>query len=116
MRRMVALVLVMLATVSAAHAQFFDKLSNPTTSVTLKHPRGLGLKIGKIAFGPPSGTCADQIVEALISDSVSQQMEVVDRQHLGAILAAHNLTTSGDVVLASAAALGKLPGHAALAL
>src|SRR5206468_6773091 len=54
---------------------------------------GLGLKISKIAFGPASGTCADQIVEALISDFVSQQVEVVDRQHLGAILAEHNLTT-----------------------
>ncbi len=114
MRRMVALVLVMLATVSAAQAQFFDKLSNPTTSVTLKHPPGLGLKISKIAFGPASGTCADQIVEALISDFVSQQMEVVDRQHLGAILAEHNLTTSGYVDQASAAALGKILGPSAL--
>jgi len=44
MRRMVALVLVLLATVSAAQAQFFDKLSNPTTSVTLKHPRASASK------------------------------------------------------------------------
>src|SRR5438046_9465871 len=107
MRRMVALVLVLLATVSAAQAQFFDKLSNPTTSVTLKHPPGLGLKIGKIAFGPASGTCADQIVEALISDFVSQQMEGVDRQHLCAILAEHNLTTTGYVEQSTAPAPGR---------
>ncbi|OLC74315.1 MAG: hypothetical protein AUH78_11445 [Gemmatimonadetes bacterium 13_1_40CM_4_69_8] len=114
MRRITALTVVLSAAVTTAQAQFFDKLSNPTTSVTLKHPPGLGLKISKIAFGPASGTCADQIVEALISDFVSQQMEVVDRQHLGAILAEHNLTTSGYVDQASAAALGKILGPSAL--
>src|SRR5881394_4565366 len=114
MRRMVALVVVLLATVSAAQAQFFDKLSNPTTSVTLKHPPGLGLKINKIAFGPASGTCADQIVEALISDFVSNQIEVVDREHLKSILAEHNFTVSGYVDQTSAAAIGKVIGPSAL--
>src|SRR2546426_102881 len=114
MRRITALTVVLSAAVTTAQAQFFDKLSNPTTQVTLHHPPGLGLKINKIAFGPASGTCADQIVEAVVSDFVSQQMEVVDRQHLGALLAEHNLTSSGYVDQTSAAAIGKILGPSAL--
>jgi tetratricopeptide (TPR) repeat protein len=114
MRRIVTQVLVLFATASAAHAQFWDKLSNPTTQVTLHHPPGLGLKINKVAFGAASGKCADQIVEAVVSDFVSQQVEVIDRQNLGALLAEHNLTTSGYVDQSSAAAIGRLLGPSAL--
>lgn len=114
MRRIIAPILILFATPSAAHAQFWDKLSNPTISVTLNHPPGLGLKVNKIAFGPASGTCADQIVEALISDFVSNQIEVVDRQNLNAILAEHDFTFSGYVDQASAAAIGKILGPSAL--
>jgi tetratricopeptide (TPR) repeat protein len=111
---MIALALLLLVPLSAASAQLFEHLSNPTISVTLHHPPGLGLKLSKIAFGPTSGRCADQIVDAVIQDFVSQQIEVVDRQHLDAILAEHNLTSSGYVDRASAAAIGRILGPSAL--
>jgi tetratricopeptide (TPR) repeat protein len=114
MRQMFALILTLSAIPSAAHAQLWDKLSNPTIPVTLNHPPGLGLKVSKIAFGPASGKCADQIVETLISDFVSNQIEVVDRQNLNTILAEHNLALSGYVDQASAAAIGKILGPSAL--
>jgi len=114
MRQTIALILTLSAIPSAAHAQLWDKLSNPTIPVTLNHPPGLGLKVSKIAFGPASGKCADQIVEASISDFVSNQIEVVDRQNLNSILAEHNLTLSGYVDQASAAAIGKILGPSAL--
>jgi tetratricopeptide (TPR) repeat protein len=114
MRPIILLELALLAPTAAAPAQFFDRLSNPTIAVTLNHPPGLGLRVNKVAFGPASGECADQIVEALISDFVAQQIDVVDREHLGAILAEHNLTTSGAVDQTSAAAIGKILGPSAL--
>lgn len=114
MRRIVALVLSMCVTASVAQAQFLDHLMNPTLPVTLTHPPGLGLKITKVAFGPASGKCADQIVEALVSDFVSNQVEVVDRQNLSTILAEHDFTLSGYVDQTSAAAIGKILGPSAL--
>ena len=114
MRRFITIVLVLFGTLSAAQAQFWDKLSNPTIPVKLDHPPGLGFKVDKIAFGPASGTCADQIVEALVSDFVANQMEVVDRQNLDAILTEHDLTLSGYVDQRSAAAIGKILGPSAL--
>jgi len=110
----VTLILIMFISVLTVHAQILDELFNPTISLTLKHPPELGFKVNKIAFGPASGTCADQIIEALISDFVSNQIEVVDRQNLNAILAEHNFTLSGYVDQASAAALGKILGPSAL--
>jgi len=108
------LFLTLFATLSPGYAQFWDKLTNPTVPITLNHPPGLNLKVNKIAFGPVSGTCADQIVDALISDFVSNQIEVVDRQNLNAILAEHNFTLSGYVDKASAAVIGKILGPSAL--
>lgn len=113
MRRIFVL-LVLFASASTVQAQFFDHLTNPTVSLKLNHPPGLGLKINKIAFGPASGQCADQIVDALIGDFVSNQIEVVDRQHLSAILAEQDLSLSGYVDQGSAAAIGKILGPSAL--
>lgn len=113
MRRIYILILLspLLTTASVAQGPLFG---NPTLKLMIQHPPLLGLKVTKIAFGPASGECADQIVEALISDFVSNQVEVVDRQHLDAVLAEHHLTISGSVDQKSAAAIGKLLGPSAL--
>jgi tetratricopeptide (TPR) repeat protein len=92
------------------NAQFFEELSNPTVSITLKHPPGFGVKVNKIAFGPSSGTCSDEIIDALISDFVTNNIEVVDRANLNTILQEHSFTLSGSVDQTSAAALGKILG------
>ncbi len=114
MRWIVTLTLVLFGSLSAAHAQFFDHLTNPTLSVRLKHPAGLGLKISKIAFGPTSGQCSGQIVGALIDDFVSNRIEVIDRENLDAILAEHDFSLSGYVDQTSAAAIGKIIGPSAI--
>lgn len=95
-------------------AQFFDELSNPKVTVQLKHPPGFGMKVNKIAFGPSSGTCSDQIIDALIGDLVSNNVEVVDRANLNTLLAEHSFTLSGSVDKNSAAVMGKILGPSVL--
>lgn len=108
------LYLVIFFICSSSNAQFFDRLSNPQVTVSLTHPPGFGIKVNKVAFGPSSGTCSDQIVDALISDFVSNNIEVVDRTNLNTILSEHSFTLSGSVDKTSAAALGKILGPSVL--
>lgn len=95
-------------------AQGFDAMSNPKILVKLTHPPGLGLKIDKVVFNPATGNCADQIIDALISDFVSNNVEVIDRENLQAVLAEHNLNLSGYVDKNSAVSIGKIIGPSAL--
>lgn len=114
MFRLIATAIVTLATWSVAHAQLFDALANPDVNVKIDHPPGLGIKINKVAFGPSSGKCADEIVDSLISMLVSNQIEVVDREHVAAIAAEKNLAKTGQVDRQNAIALGKLIGPSVL--
>lgn len=114
MRKVAGLALVLLAAASFARAQFWDNLTNPKVKVTLQHPPGLGLTVSKIAFGTPYGQCADQITDGLVTDFVSSQIEVVDRQHLDTILREHNFNLSGYVDQSTAAELGKIMGPSVL--
>ena len=95
-----------------AHAQVFHRLSNPQISINLTHPPGLGLTIKKVAFGPSTGNCSDQIIEALIGDFVANNVEVVDREHLNTILSEHALTLNGTQ--SNSVAIGKLIGPSVL--
>jgi len=97
-----------------AAAQGLDALSNPKIYVKLTHPPGLGLKINKVVFNPATGNCSDQIIDALISDFVSNNVEVIDRNNLQAILAEHDFTFSGYVDKNSAASIGKIIGPSAM--
>lgn len=108
------LTLAFLLFVLSAQAQFLDRLSNPQVTINLAHPPGLGLKVTKIAFGPASGNCSDQIIDAIKSDFVNNNIEVIDRENLTSILAEHEFTFSGYVNQASAAAIGKILGPSAL--
>jgi tetratricopeptide (TPR) repeat protein len=114
MYRLIAVAIVALATGSVAQAQLFDALTNPEVNVKINHPPGLGMKINKVAFGPASGNCADELVDSLISMLVSNQVEVLDREHLAAIAAEKNLASTGQVDRDSAIALGKLIGPSVL--
>lgn len=115
MRRIPPLVVVlaMLAPGSAG-AQFFERLSNPTITVSLTHPPDLGLKVTKIAFGAASGECSNELLDLVVADFVGGGIEVIDRQNLDAILAEQKLTASGVIDMSSAAALGKILGPTAL--
>ena len=100
----------------ALPAQILDRLTNPKITVTLKHPPGLGLQINRVAFGPASGARAGEIVDALSGALVSGGMQVLDRQHLAAALAEHQLNLSGYVDRQTAVAMGKFLGSTALLL
>jgi len=110
----VPLFVLLIFSVVTAHAQFFDALSNPTILVTLKHPPISGVKINKVAFGLPTGNCGDQITDALQSDFVANQVEVIDREHLNSMLAEHNFTLSGYVDQSTAVTMGKFLGPTTL--
>jgi tetratricopeptide (TPR) repeat protein len=112
--RRIMLFLLIIFTYFTCNAQFWDEISNPKVNINLTHPPGLGLKVNKIAFGPATGNCADQIVSALISDFINNKIEVIDRENLSTLLSEHNFTFSGYVDQGSAAAIGKILGPSAL--
>jgi tetratricopeptide (TPR) repeat protein len=99
---------------SNANAQFFDRLLNPTVTVTINHPAQFGFKINKIAFGPSTGECGDQVTEAVKSDFAANHVEMYEREQLNAILAEHHFSLSGYADQASTAPLGKILGPTTL--
>ncbi|HUR80660.1 MAG TPA: SHOCT domain-containing protein [Thermoanaerobaculia bacterium] len=100
----------------SAHAQFWDKLTNPRVTVTLKHPPYLGLTVKRIAFAPiaNAGDCADQFLDAVSTDFVGSGADVVDRQNLEAMLAEHRFNLTEFTDANQKAQLGKMLGPAAL--
>jgi len=114
LRRAFTILFVVIGFIPTTKAQFFDELSNPQVSVKLNHPPGLGLKINKIAFNTTTGNCADQIIDAIISDFVSNNIEVIDRANLKTILAEHNFNFTGYVDQTTAVSIGKIIGPSAL--
>jgi tetratricopeptide (TPR) repeat protein len=96
---------------NSTFAQFFGP---PSTSVLLNHPPNLGLKVNKIVFNQATGECADQIVNELISLFVSNNVEVIDRDNLTAILREQNFSWSGYVDQSTALSIGKIIGPSAM--
>jgi len=114
MKKVLLILLIGTVFIINASAQGFDALSNPKISVPLTHPPGLGLLINKVIFNPASGNCSDQIIDALISEFVTNEVEVIDRNNLQAILAEHDFNFSGYVDKNSAASIGKIIGPSAM--
>jgi tetratricopeptide (TPR) repeat protein len=112
--RVIVFLFVFIGFTTTSKAQFFDELSNPQVSVKIDHAPGLGLKINKVSFNTATGNCADQIITALQSDFVSNNVEVIDRENLTTILKEHDFTFSGYVDQTTAAAIGKIIGPSAL--
>ena len=108
------LLLISIVLVVNTYAQVFDALSNPQILVDLTHPPGLGLKIDKVVFNPATGNCSDQIIDALISDFVTNDIEVLDRNNLQMILAEQDFNLSGYVDKKSAVSIGKIIGPSAM--
>ncbi len=96
-----------------ASAQFMDKLTKPKVPVPLRHPPGLGLNVKRIAFGQSSGECADQIVDLLTESLVRSGIDVIDRQHLQAILDEHKFQVSMYLDSSTALQLGRILGPTA---
>jgi hypothetical protein len=103
----------MVFTSQISFGQLFQELSNPSLTFTLHHPPILGIKVDKVAFNT-SGECANQVIDKIVSDFVSNKVEVIDRRNLDAILKEHNLTLSGYIDQSTAAAIGNIIGPSAL--
>lgn len=115
MRLSVPAALVLLAL--PVRAQFWSELANPKVEVTVTHPPGLGLKIGRLAFAPAVDANSRELADALTADLVQGgQVEVVDRAHLDAVLKEQELGASGYIEPATIAKLGKLLGPSALVI
>ena len=94
--------------------QVFDALSNPKIYVDIEHPPGLGLKIDKVIFNPATGNCSDQIIDGLITDFISNDIEVIDRANLQTILSEQNFNLSAYVDPNTAISIGKMIGPSAM--
>ena len=104
---------LVLGTATLAPGQF-RALFNPEVQVTIEHPPGLNLSVNKITFGPSTGDCSEEIIQALISDFLDSGVEVSDRQDLDLILQEHNLNLGGYMDPASATELGRILGTSTL--
>ena len=113
MRSAAAIALSVCFGASLASAQFMDKLTKPKVPVPLRHPPGLGLNVKRIAFGQSSGECADQIVDLLTESLVRSGIDVIDRQHLQAILDEHKFQVSMYLDSSTALQLGRILGPTA---
>ncbi len=114
MKKYFVLILTICFIITTVSAQRKDKRQSELITIPIVHPPSLGLKINKIAFGPSTGNCADQIIDAIKSDFVANNIEVVDRENLNTILSEHNFTFSGYIDQSSASTMGKILGPSAL--
>ena len=97
-----------------ANAQLWDRLTKPQITVNLTHPPGLGLNIKKVAFGPASGRCSDEILGRLAGALIAGGEDVMDWQNLQVLLARQHLSLGGSLDHQGAVRMGKLLGPAAL--
>lgn len=97
-----------------ASAQLWDRFTKPQIIVNHRHPPRLGLNIKRVAFGPASGPCSDEILDRLSGRLVEGAVEVLDREHLRTLLAEQRLGMSDAVDPQSAVQMGKLLGPSVL--
>lgn len=100
--------------VQTAHAQFWERVGNPTIAVPVEHPPTLNLQVDRIVFGPATGQCSEEIVHALVTDFVSHGLDVIDRENLRTILAEYDFALSGHVDQATALEMGRMLGPSAM--
>ena len=98
----------------AASAQFLARLTNPEIIVSIEHPPELNIQVDTVVFGDAIGQCAEEVTQALMEDFLDVGIEVVDREHLGAILVEHDLAARGLTDPATILAVGELIGPSAL--
>lgn len=97
---------VLVTSPAVAQLQLF-KVVDKTVAVQIPHPPTIGLTVKRVAFGPPSGPCADELVNShVMSDFQLHKIEVVDREHLSQILAEQNFSQTQQQELALGRILG----------
>jgi hypothetical protein len=108
--------LILLTSSILAPAQFRWGAAK-TVQLSISRPPDVGLTVKRIAFGQPSGECSSELVDRMIMpDFQSNDIQVIERQHLDQILAEHSFNQSIYADAASAAKLGKILGPSALIL
>lgn len=113
-RATLAILSLMLLGHSSIEAQILDRFTNPTVPVTLEHAPSLPLQVRTLAFGLPSGPCADAVNDRVISSFHASGMTIVDRYHLDTALDELDLQVSGLVNPNSAVQVGEMLGADAL--
>ena len=111
---LLALLATAMAPVSIADAQLLARLANPSIDVMIEHPPELNIQVDTIVFGQAVGNCADEVTQALIDDFLHSGLDVVDRDHLNAILKEHNLAARGLSDPSTILAVGEIVGPSAL--
>lgn len=100
---------------SGLQAQFFKiELQPHTIPVTIPHPPEFNMTVKRVAFGGISGPCSDMLADKIQNVFISNNVEVIDREHLNQIMAEHNFQTSDYADPRTASHLGKIVGAAAL--
>lgn len=102
-----AIVLLVMAPAVVAADQLFG---NPTLRVPVSHAPGLGLQVQKVVFAEGTGEGAVEFAEQLMARFVSQNVQVLERSEMNALLREQNFSLSGAVDRTSAATLGKILG------
>lgn len=114
MKSIVSASILSVILVGTANAQLWDRITTPTVDVTMTHAPAVKIKLDHVAFGPPTGRCADELTDAIYADFSSSGATVIDRAHIQSIIAEHKLNVSGLVDESTAAKIGKLVGAGAL--
>lgn len=98
-------------------AQLFNGLfaGDKKVSVAIPHAPTIGLTVRRIAFGAPTGDCAEDMVDSLLlPDFQKQNVDVVDQQHLNQILAEQNFSQNGAVSQQDEISMGRILGPSVL--
>jgi tetratricopeptide (TPR) repeat protein len=109
-KRLLGIALVLLVSLPV-HAQWIKFGADKTVPVRVLHPPSVGLNVKRIAFGNPSGPCADELQDRMIlPDFRNNHVDVIERQHLDQILAEHALSRGQETSAQDEVALGRILG------
>ena len=108
----------MLALVFAlpGHAQFWERLGNPTVAVEVVHPPGTGLIADQIVLGPVRGDCANELVRILARQIDSRDLPVIGPVTRYVSRSRYDREFADYVERAAAVEVGRWPGAAMVAL
>jgi hypothetical protein len=98
--------------VRPSNGQIIRMREKPQVSVHLQHAAATGVDLQgkKVAFGQIAGPCADQFSDLIAPALQAKGVEVINREHLNAVLAEHRFQVSSSVDPTTAVELGRILG------
>ena len=97
------------------HAQFRERLGNPTVAVEVEHPPELGLIVDRLVFGPVRGDCTDELVHRIVGGLASSGLRVADQSTRHTRLTRYERNFRDRVDQAAAAEMGRFSGGGSVA-